>query len=79
MTSPPAAAELTDLVGMSTAVIRGVVPVAELTDFFDRSFTTLATMTSSQDVVEAPRAVDARPGLRSGELVLGGLHHGAVA
>ena len=50
MTSPPAATELTDLDGTSTAVIRGVVPVAELANFFDRSFSTLATVTSSQNV-----------------------------
>ena len=48
--SPPAAAELTDLDGTSTAVIRGVVPVAELADFFDRSFTTLAAVTSARSV-----------------------------
>jgi len=41
---------MTETVGTSTAVIRGVVPVGELADFFDRSFSTLAEVTSSQDV-----------------------------
>ncbi|MGI9030574.1 MAG: GyrI-like domain-containing protein [Ilumatobacteraceae bacterium] len=50
MTPPPTAAELIDIDDTSTAVIRGVVPVAELADFFDRSFSTLATVTSSQDI-----------------------------
>jgi effector-binding domain-containing protein len=40
--------ELVDVEATSTAVIRGVVPVAELAAFFDRSFATLASVTSTQ-------------------------------
>ena len=50
MTPPPTAAELTEIAGTSTAVIRSVVPLAELANFFDRSFTTLAAVTSAQNV-----------------------------
>ena len=50
MTPPPTAAELTEIAGTSTAVIRSVVPLAELTDFFDRSFSTLAAVISAQNV-----------------------------
>jgi len=50
MTSHPIAPKLTSVTDTSTAVIRGVVPVAELANFFDRSFTTLATVAASQNV-----------------------------
>ena len=50
MTPPPRAPELTDVAGTTTAVIRGIVPVADLADFCDQSFTTLAAVTSTQDV-----------------------------
>jgi effector-binding domain-containing protein len=50
MTPSPAAAELTTIAATSTAVVRGIVPVAKLAEFFDRSFTTLATVIASQNV-----------------------------
>ena len=50
MTPPPRAPELTDVAGTTTAVIRGIFPVADLADFCDQSFTTLAAVTSTQDV-----------------------------
>ena len=50
MTPQPIAADLATVTDTPTAVIRGVVPVAELANFFDRSFTTLATVTSTQGV-----------------------------
>jgi hypothetical protein len=50
MTPVPSEAELIDTVGTPTAVIRGVVPITQLSDFFDRSFTTLATVASRQNV-----------------------------
>ena len=50
MTSHPIAPELTTVTATPTAVIRGVVPVGELANFFDRSFTTLATVAASQNV-----------------------------
>ena len=50
MTSHPIVPELTTVTDTSTAVIRGVVPVGELANFFDRSFTTLATVVASQNV-----------------------------
>ena len=50
MTSHPIVPELTTVTDTSTAVICGVVPVGELANFFDRSFTTLATVVASQNV-----------------------------
>ena len=50
MPPSPAPAELTNVAGTATAVVRGLVPVAELVNFFDRSFATLATVTSKQNV-----------------------------
>ena len=49
MTDAPAP-ELIDLDSTTTAVIRGVVPMSELANFFDRSFPTLATVTAAQGV-----------------------------
>jgi effector-binding domain-containing protein len=43
--------ELGDVEATSTAVIRGVVPVADLAGFFDRSFATLASVMSAQGAV----------------------------
>ena len=40
--------ELVDVSATNTAVIRGVVPVADLAAFFDRSFTTLAGVVPTQ-------------------------------
>jgi effector-binding domain-containing protein len=42
--------ELVDSPSATTAVIRGVVRVAELADFFDRSFSRLATVLSDEGV-----------------------------
>jgi effector-binding domain-containing protein len=53
MTSPPVAPELTNVTETPTAVIRGVVPMNELANFFDRSFTTLATVAVDQNVAIA--------------------------
>ena len=50
MTPLPSAAELIETSATPTAVIRGVVPLAQLPDFFDRSFGTLAAVTSRQNV-----------------------------
>ncbi len=50
MTPPPTAAEVIDVAGTPTAVIRSIVPIAELADFFDRSFTRLATVIPRQGV-----------------------------
>ena len=36
--------ELADMAATTTAVIRGVVPMAEIADFFDRSFTEIAAV-----------------------------------
>ena len=47
---PSAAAELIDTRETPTAVIRGVVPVTQLADFFDRSFGAVAAFTSKQNV-----------------------------
>ena len=44
------APELVDLDGTITAVIRGVVPMSELANFFDHSFSTLAAVTAGQGV-----------------------------
>jgi effector-binding domain-containing protein len=42
--------EIVDAAPVATAVTSGTVPVAELADFFDRSFSTLAGVVSSQGV-----------------------------
>lgn len=47
MTEP----ELVTLDATTTAVIPGAVPMAEITDFFDRSFTELATVLDQQGIV----------------------------
>ncbi len=47
MTDP----ELVDLNEASTAVIHGVVPMAEIADFFDLSFSELATVLDRQAIV----------------------------
>ena len=44
------AAELIETRATTTAVIRGVVPLAQLADFFDRSFGRLAAVASTQNV-----------------------------
>jgi effector-binding domain-containing protein len=46
----PREPELVTVVPVATAVIRGVVPMNELAGFFDRSFSTLASVLSSQRV-----------------------------
>ena len=50
MTPVPSEAELIDNVDTPTAVMRAVVPVTQLADFFDRSFATVATVASRQNV-----------------------------
>jgi hypothetical protein len=42
--------ELADLNETTTAVIHGVVPMAEIADFFDRSFSELATVLDRQGI-----------------------------
>jgi effector-binding domain-containing protein len=42
--------ELADLNETTTAVIHGVVPMAEIADFFDRSFSELATVLDRQQI-----------------------------
>lgn len=42
--------DLTELSDTTTAVIRGVVPMAEIADFFDRSFSELATVLGGQGI-----------------------------
>jgi effector-binding domain-containing protein len=42
--------ELANLNETMTAVIHGVVPMAEIADFFDRSFSELATVLEGQDI-----------------------------
>lgn len=42
--------EMTNLDEIITAVIQGVVPMAEIADFFDRSFSELATVLAAQGV-----------------------------
>ena len=49
MTEP----ELVDLNETSTAVIHGVVPMAEIAGFFDRSFSELATVLDRQGIAPA--------------------------
>ena len=46
MTEP----ELADLNEITTAMIHGVVPMAEIADFFDRSFSELATVLDRQGI-----------------------------
>ena len=46
MTEP----ELLDLNETKSAVIHGVVPMADIADFFDRSFTELATVLDRQGI-----------------------------
>ena len=45
--------ELADMVETASAVIHRVVPMAEITDFFDRSFTELATALARQGIAPA--------------------------
>ena len=45
--------ELADTAETTTAVIHRVVPMAEITDFFDRSFTELATVLARQGITPA--------------------------
>ncbi len=45
--------ELADMTETTTAVIHSVVPMAEITDFFDRSFTELATVLARQGIAPA--------------------------
>ncbi len=54
--------ELADMVETATAVIHRVVPMAEITDFFDRSFTELATVLARQGIAPARPAFPALPG-----------------
>jgi len=54
--------ELADMVETATAVIHRVVPIAEITDFFDRSFTELATVLARQGLAPAGPAFPATPG-----------------
>ena len=49
MTEP----ELLDLNETKSAVIHGVVPMADIADFFDRSFTELATVLARQGIAPA--------------------------
>ena len=42
--------ELVDVPAATTAIIRGVVPLSELRDFYDRSFSQLAATTGTQGV-----------------------------
>ena len=51
MTESPATPELVDVEATTTAVIRGVVPATDFAPFFDRSFTTLASVLAGQGVV----------------------------
>lgn len=46
----PSDPELVELNAVPTAVVRDVVPMAELTDFFDRGFTLLGTTLSEQGI-----------------------------
>ena len=48
--------ELTDGAEVTTAVIHGVVPMTEIADFFDRSFSALATVLGEQGIVPAGAA-----------------------
>jgi effector-binding domain-containing protein len=50
MTSSPGTPELTNVTATSTAVIRAVVPMTGIAEFFDRSFTTLADVLAGQNV-----------------------------
>jgi len=45
--------EPADMVETATAVIHRVVPMADFTDFFDRSFTELATVLARQGIAPA--------------------------
>ena len=48
--APHPTPDLVDLTPATTAVIAGVVPMAEIADFFDRSFGALAPAIAAQDV-----------------------------
>lgn len=73
MAPPRSHVERIDVDGRSTAVVSGVVPVAELADVFDRSFATLATVTSGQKLAITGPALalyDGAPSERMSRFVL---------
>jgi effector-binding domain-containing protein len=76
MTEP----ELANLNETTTAVIRGVVPTAEIADFFDRSFSELASVLERQDIAPTGPAFaryDGPPG-ETADLEVGFPVHQAV-
>ena len=48
--TPSPEAEVAEIAGTPTAVIRGIVPMTELAEFFDRSFSTITSVMSAQAV-----------------------------
>lgn len=77
MTEP----ELADLDETATAVIHGVVPMAEIAGFFDRSFTELATVLDRQGIAPAGPAFAryAGPPGETADLEVGFPVHDSVA
>ena len=69
--------EMTDLDETAAAVIHGVVPMAEIADFFDRAFSELATVLDRQGVVPTGPAF-ARYAGPPGETAVGSMASGYV-
>jgi effector-binding domain-containing protein len=73
--------ELADLNETTTAVIHGVVPMAEIADFFDRSFSELATVLDRQGIAPTGPAFARYAGLpgETADLEVGFPVHDSVA